>query len=198
MSTAAETRSLATPVVTLFVLLAVASCAKVDERAEWQAFKDGFTDAVLRRDFDAVYPLVRAEMNREALDGEGKLLWIWMSVEQPVGPDDWAVFRTGSLLAGGFEYMVDPQRHPGDYDERLREPSLLQDRFRAAAVWFRRAADRGVIRAGGMLAEMYSDTRFDLPKDDELAKCFDDAWRSRIVMTICRRLEQAKGYDRGS
>ncbi len=180
----------------LLAFLILACCVKTDERAEWQAFKDSFTDSVLRRDFDAVYPLVRAEFNREAL--EGRLSWISTSIERPVGPDDWAVYRTGFLLAGGYEYMVNPQRYPEDYDDRLREPSLLQDRFRAAVVWLRRAADRGVIESGEWLAGMYQDVLFGMPLDDELAKCFMDASRSRILIAVCRRLEQAKGYDQGS
>ncbi len=195
MSTGARSWSLTRRRSALLAFLALASCAETDEHAEWQAFKDSFTDAVIRRDFDAVYPLVRAHLNREALE-EG-LYPVWLT-KQPISPDDRAVYNTGWLLVGGFEYLVNPYKHPEDYNEALKEPALLQDRVRAAALWFRRAADRGVLEAGGMLAEMYSDTRFDLPKDDELAKCFDDAWRSRIVMTICRRLEQAKGYDPGS
>ena len=195
MSTGARARRRG---LALLAVLVLASCAETDERAEWQAFKDGFTDSVLRRDFDAVYPLVRAEMNREALEGNGRLAWIWMSVERPVGPEDWAVYRTGSLLAGGFEYLVNPHKHPEDYNEALREPALVQDRFRAAVVWFRRAADRGVIEAGRMLAGLYRDHDSGLSMDDELATCFENAARSLIVMTVCRRLEQAKGYDPGS
>ncbi len=193
MSTAARTRRRG---FALLALLVLASCAETDKRAEWQAFRDGFTDAVLRRDFDAVYPLIRAEMNRQTLDN-GREYWVWDTILF-VGPHDSAVYGTGWLLALGFEIMVDPQKHPEDYDERLKEPSLLQDRFRAAVVWFRRAADRGVIQAGGMLARMYRDVRFGLPQDDEVATCFENAARSLIVMTVCRRLEQAKGYDQSS
>ncbi len=181
--------------IALLSFLALASCAKTDERAEWQAFNRNFTDAVLRRDFDAVYPLVRAEMNRQTLDN-GREYWVWDTILF-VGPDDSAVYGTGFLLAGGYEYLVKPQKYPEDYDERLKEPSLLQDRFRAALVWFRRAADRGVIKAGKMLADMYRDGDFGLPTDNELAQCFEDAARSWILIATCRRLEQVKGYDHG-
>ncbi len=197
MSTAARARSPAKRGFALLALLLLASCGKTDRHAEAEAFTRAFTEAVLRRDFDAVYPLVRGTMNREAL--EGRLSGVWSSthgdIPQLVGADDWAVFRTGWLLAGGYEYLVNPHKYPEGYNEKLREPSLLQDRFRAAVLWLRRAADRGVLETGEMLAEMYRDVRFGLPKDDELAKCFADAARSRIIMTICRRLEQAKGYD---
>ena len=180
----------------LLAFLTLACCANTDEQAEWRAFKGGVRDAMLRRDFDAIYPLVRAEMNRQTLDN-GREYWIW-DTNLFAGPDDRAVLGTGFLLVGGFEMLVKPQQHPEDYDERLREPSLLQNRFRAAVVWFRRAADRGVIQAGGMLSGMYRDRLFGLPMDDELARCFEDAAQSRIVIAICRRLEQAKGYDPGS
>ncbi len=147
MSTAARVRSPAKRGFALLALLLLASCAKTDRHAEAEAFTRAFTEAVLRRDFDAVYPLVRATMNREAL--EGRLGGVWISthgdIPQLVGADDWAVFRTGWLLAGGYEYLVNPHKHPGDYNEKLRESSLLQDRYRAAVVWLRRAVDRGVL-----------------------------------------------------
>ncbi len=178
----------------LLAFLTLACCANKDERAEWQAFRDGFTDAVLRRDFDAVYPLVRAEMNREAL--KGRLSWMSISVERRIGPDDWAGFRTGWPLEGGYEYLVNPQKASGRLQREAQGTFLAQGSVRAAVVWLRYAADRGVIEAGEMLAATYRDHDSGLPMDDELATCFENAARSRIVMTICRRLEQAKGYDR--
>ncbi len=64
MSTAARARSPAKRGFALLAFLTLACCANSDENAEWQALKDGVKDAVLRRDFDAVYPLVRAEQTK--------------------------------------------------------------------------------------------------------------------------------------
>ena len=199
MSTGARACGRAKRGFALLAILTLASCVNTDEHTEWQTFKNSVTDAVLRRDFDAVYPLVRAEFNREALEDGYSVIWIYAigpERERFVAPEDGAVFGTGLMLAGGLELTIDPAKHPEDYNEKLREPSLLRDRFRAAAIWFRRAADRGVVASGEWLAGMYQDVLFGMPLDDELAKCFMDAARSQIVMTICRRLEQAKGYDR--
>ncbi len=201
MSTDAKNRRQTQRRVAWLAFLLLGSCVNIEKTAGTD-FDNAFTEVVLRRDFDAVYPLVRAEMNREALAGTLAPMWIssMRTFGQRVGQDDYAAFRTGWLLAGGFEYITDPRRFSTNYtyNEKLREPSLVKDRFRAAVVWLRRAVDWGVLEAGWELGTMYRDVRSGLPRDEEVARCFFDASRSRIVMTVCRHLEQAKGYDPGS